>query len=80
MGGCYGILFEGAIAYIHHGNPPERFQKALESLDETINDLKSWNDVVKFILKMEREDKGHDFSGIQDEIEKILLQQIPSPL
>jgi hypothetical protein len=64
--------FEGAIAYIHHGKMPEHFQKTLDSLDETMNDMKSWNDVVKFILKMEEEDKHQDFSGIQNEIDKIL--------
>ena len=65
--------FEGLIKYQFHGIPPQHIIEELESIEKNIDNFTAWKDVVNFILTLEKAEMGTDYSGIQDEINKILF-------
>jgi len=52
----------------------EELLKEMESMDQIMTNIHSWEDTLEFILQMDKDAFSFDPSGIQDEINKILSE------
>lgn len=45
----------------------------MESMDEIMNDINSWDDVVNYVLEMDKESLSHDPMGVKAELNGMLM-------
>lgn len=45
----------------------------MESMDEVMNGIKSWNDVVDYVIEMDKESLDRDPIGVKAELNRILM-------
>ncbi len=54
--------------------PPEAIQARMEKIAEIMRPLKSWDDVLRFVLEMDSEGRGSDPSSPPHRIHRVLTQ------
>jgi hypothetical protein len=52
--------------------PPDELLRMMESMDETIKGINSWDDVITFVLSLEQSLLANDPTGIKSDIDKAL--------
>ena len=64
--------YQGIINYHYKGIPPKSMIEKGKELDDIIMRMDSWENVIKFIISLKRENMDHDISGIQEQIDSTL--------
>jgi hypothetical protein len=55
--------------------PPEELRRKMESIEETMRGIRSWNDVIRHILDMDRAQMSPDTSTPQFQINHLLTEE-----
>jgi hypothetical protein len=51
----------------------EALMEKMESMDEVMKLINSWNDVVDYVIEMDKESLDHDPMGVKAELDRILM-------